>query len=135
MRTLDKIYYDIDKEEEMITKTDRDIRIEGMTEYRLESVILAKPLDRDTAGRTGYLPHFDGSSPEDKSPGYAFYDETLGTVRWASKKDFESILAGKDVGICKDCIRWDKEKMYCDTIYTHTTSSFGCNKFYGGEDV
>ena len=68
---------------------DRDTRTEGMTEYSIIIKLLAKEMDKDTAGRKGYLNYFDGSKPKDTSPGYAYYNPGLGTVSWVEKEKWE----------------------------------------------
>ena len=69
---------------------DRDTRTEGMKEYSIIIKLLAKEMDRDTAGRNGYLDHFDGSAKKDTSPGYAFYNPATGMAQWIDKDKWEA---------------------------------------------
>jgi len=63
-----------------------------MKTYRIISEIQAEPMDRNTAGRKGYLNYFDGSLPVDKSDGYIVFNELIGHHVWIESENFEKHL-------------------------------------------
>ena len=133
-------------------------QLENMKEYRIASSVNAIEMDRDTAGRKGYLVEFSGSDPKDTTPGYSFSNPLTGMIEWTHKDVFERALLKNDPWVetvlhsaeinkaiiretqdnkksstCRNCTRWDEKGMYCETIYTHTTGAFGCIKFQRNE--
>ena len=72
---------------------------EGMSEYNVVSYpVFARPLDRASAGKSGYIVNYDeeDACPKDTTPGYAVYDDFAKCVYWFGKKNFESELIEND---------------------------------------
>ena len=122
----------------MNQQQDMDSRTEGMIEYNIVIKLLAKEMDRDTAGRNGYLAYFDGSAKKDTSPGYAYYNPGSGTVSWIEKDKWEedmleNSIKGKmddiDAQRCENCTYYDFESGDCDPLGIPVDDTFGCRDF------
>ena len=71
---------------------------EGMSEYNVVSYpVFARPLDRDSAGKSGYITNYDEKTcPKEATPGYAVYDDFNKGISWFEKKHFEAELIEND---------------------------------------
>ncbi len=119
-----------------------------MTEYTIIVDIQARKLDRDAAGKNGYLDHFDGSLPEDITTGYAFRSPTTGSMQWVETKAFEDRLLEntplvkalrKEISegwghICKNCKHYEIREAVpdwniCDEHADYRSPDQFCSEF------